>query len=211
MTVRRPSLLAAAAASLALALFLGVLGIDVLRWRGHLERADTRFAAGSGDRSMWEASDIVPFDAARRLLGVDDDVSFRRAVQGFRLSRPTLPPRDQHDVAVQAEAAFALGRVARSDPSPERRSIAVMLEGAIAFEQARGEQTDAQVYLGRSLDAFRRAITLDFTNEEAKYNLELVLNLVREVQDESRGTGRSRQRGRQPGQGAGAGSRGGGF
>jgi hypothetical protein len=211
VTVRRPRLLAAAAATLALALFLGVLGVDVLRWRGHLERADMRFAAGSGDRSMWEAPGIVPFDAARRLLGVDDDVSFRRALQGFRLSRPTLAPRDQHDVAVRAEAAFALARVARTDPSPERRSIAVMLEGALAFEQARNEQTDAQVYLGRSIDAFRRAITLDPSNEAAKYDLELVLTLIRQVQQESRGSGRSPRSGGQPGQGAGAGSRGGGF
>ena len=86
-----------------------------------------------------------------------------------------------------------------------------MLEGAIAFEQARIEQTDAQVYLGRSVDAFRRAVTLDPTNEDAKYDLELVLNLLREAQQESRGSGRSTRSGGQPGQGAGAGSRGGGF
>lgn len=211
MRVGRTSLVAAALAALALAVAGVLLAADILRWRAHLDRGDARFAAATGNRSMWDADELLPFAPARRLLGVDDDLRFRRAIQSFRLARPTRAPRDQHDVAVRAEAAFALARLERSDPRSERRSIAALLGGVLAFEQARTEQTDAQVYLGRSLDEFRRAIRLDPANDDAKYDLELVLNLVREVQEQGRGSGRSQRRGRASGQGAGSGSRGSGF
>jgi hypothetical protein len=211
MTIRRPGLLVAAVVALALGLVLALLAVDVFRWRDHLEHADSRFAAAAGDRAMWEAPQVLPFDAARRLVGVDDDIRLRRAIQTFRLSRPTLPPQNQFDAALRAEAAFALARVAGSDSSREGRSVAALLEGALSFELARTEQIGAQVYLERTVDAFRRAVRLDPTNDEAKYNLELVLNLLRDVEDPSRSSGRSRARGGSPEQGAGSGSEGSGF
>lgn len=51
---RRVLGLAAVVVLLGGAAALTVLAVDVLRWRGHLEHADMRFAAQAGDARMWE-------------------------------------------------------------------------------------------------------------------------------------------------------------
>jgi hypothetical protein len=207
--VRRRALgVAAVVALLAGAVCLAVLGIDVLRWRGHLEQADMRFATGSGTEGMWEPDGWFE-GTSRGLLEVEDDLAFRRAIQHFRLSRPREPARSLEDVARRSEAEAELARVERMDGGAERRSWAATLRGGLALEEARPGGEQAGLFLRRSFAAFRDAVRLDDANEDAKFDLELVLQLMQTQQDEGGATGG--RRGDVRASGAGAASSGSGY
>jgi hypothetical protein len=185
----------------ALAALLTLLAADVLRWRGHIERADDR--VGSGSTRVWTADTRLPRDPAAELLGVGDDVQFRRALQLFRLGNPRRPARNQHDLNVRLAADSRLADVAQAHPDASIRSRAAMLRGLLALETARGEPLRAEVNLRRALTELRTAIRLDDRNTDAKYDLELVMRLLRTVEEESPGS-EGQQRGGSEGQGAGS-------
>jgi hypothetical protein len=208
--VRRGLALGAALVSVAVSVALLVLALDVLRWRGHVDAADLRFAAASGDAGMWEPDTILPVGVTRSLLAVGDDLDYRRAVQRFRVSRIGQPAREQDDVARKGRVEAELARLDRTDDDARRRSLIANLQGALAFEQAREDGGQASVLLRRSLAAFRRAIALDGRNDDAKYNLELVLRLLQQAESES-SPGGSGQRGDTLGSGAGAATSGSGY
>jgi hypothetical protein len=201
VTARRWIGWAAVVALLALAAFLIVLAADVLRWRGHIEEAD--FRVRSGNTRIWTADTRLPRDPAAQLLAVDDDVRFRRALQVFRLSNPRRPARNQHDLNLRLAADGQLADVAENHPSPSIRSRASMLRGLLALETARGEPLRAATNLRRALSELRNAIQLDDRNTDAKYDLELVMRLLRTVEEESPGSDEG-QRGGDEGQGAGS-------
>jgi hypothetical protein len=201
MSTRRALGWAAVLAMFALAAFLTLLAADVLRWRGHVERAD--FRVGSGSTRIWTADTRLPRDPAADLLEVEDDVQFRRALQLFKLGNPRRPARNQHDLNLRLAADSRLADVAETHPSAAMRSRASMLRGLLALETARGEPLQAEINLRRALTELRTAIRLDGGNTDAKYDLELVMRLLRTVEEESPG-GSESQRGGSEGQGAGS-------
>jgi hypothetical protein len=192
---------AAAVVMVAGAAFLTVLAADVLRWRGHVERADFRVA--STRTQIWAPDTRLPGDPARALLAVDDDVQFRRALQLFRLGNPRRPARNQNDLNLRLAADARLADVVQTHPDTSIRSRAAMLRGLLALETARGEPLRAETNLRRALSELRTAIRLDDGNSDAKYDLELVMRLLRTVEEESPGSGQSR-RGGSDDQGAGS-------
>jgi hypothetical protein len=196
--------------ALALAAVLTALAVDVLRWRGHLEEADLRRASAPANTDLWLADTVLPSDPARDLLALEDDVAFRAALQRFRLGRPGFAPRNQGELAVRAQADLQLSDVALADPSDGVKSRAETLRGILALEEARLDSTTASTALRRSLALLRRAIRLDDSNSDAKYDLELVIRLIRTGEEESPGS-QSRQRGGRQGQGAGSSRPGSGF
>jgi hypothetical protein len=203
VNVRRASGWGAVAALAALAVFLTILAADVLRWQGHIERADLR--AGSGGARIWTADTRLPGDPAADLLQVEDDVRFRRGLQLFRLGNPRRPARNQHDLNLRLAADARLADVVELHPDASIRSRAAMLRGLLALETARGEPLRAETNLRRALAELRTAIRLDDRNLDAKYDLELVMRLLHTVEEESPGAqGEQRQRGGSEGQGAGS-------
>jgi hypothetical protein len=203
VSLRRALGFAAIVVALVAAAFLAVLAADVLRWRGQLQRADLRFRGVPGDTRVWEPDTRLPVAWSRGLLGLSDDVAFRRALQQFRLGRPGEPARDAHDVAVRSEADLALRSAADAESNAERRSRALLLSGVLQLEDARGNGPRAGASLRRALDSFRAAIRTDPGNEDAKYDLELVLRLLQS----GAGSGQQQQQGPRPsGGGRGAGS-----
>jgi hypothetical protein len=193
---------AAVVVLVALAALLSVLAADALRWRGHIEEAD--FRVRSGNTRIWTADTRLPRDPAAKLLAVDDDVEFRRALQLFRLSNPRRPARNQDDLNLRLAADGRLADVAENHPSASVRSRAAMLRGVLALETARGEPLRAETNLRRALSELRNAIQLDDANTDAKYDLELVMRLLRTVEEESPGSDDQGQRGGDEGQGAGS-------
>ena len=192
---------AAVLAMFAAAAALTLLAADVLRWRGHVERAD--FRVGQGRTNIWAPSTRLPGDPAADLLAVDDDVQFRRALQLFRLGNPRRPARNQHDLNLRLAADSRLADVVESHPSAPIRSRAAMMRGLLALETARGEPLRAETNLRRALSELRTAIRLDDGNTDAKYDLELVMRLLRTVEEESPGAQEGAGGGSQ-GQGAGS-------
>jgi hypothetical protein len=191
----------------AVAAVLALLAADVARTEQALERGDTTFARAAGARGMWSADTVLPAGAGRALLDVDDDVDYRTAVQRFRLSRPREPVTRFAQLAERSGAEAALARTARRDPDRIRQSALFNLRGALALEESRlGAGSGPSVR--RAVGHFRRAVELDATNEDARFNLELALRLLSRSGGSSAGSG---ERAATPASGAGAASTGSGY
>lgn len=208
--MRRPVALALAVVTTAVAAFLVVLGLDVLSWRGDMERADLRFEAVAGERDMWRADTILPAGLSRELLDVDEDIAYREVLQQFGIARVRQPVRDQRDLARRGAVETQLAQIGEEPLGPERLSMLANLSGALAFEEARFDEGQRATFLRRSLAEFREAIKVDPANEDAKYNLELVLRLIVNAQNES-SAGGGGARGDTQASGAGAATSGSGY
>ena len=203
--------IAAAIAALAAAVLLGLLALDVQRVADTFREDDLRFQRNPGEANLWvtEEETRLPRDAAGRLLAVEDDRQFRSGVRFFRLSGLRSQSRSIEQSIFQQAAELDLSRVARTDANLRRRSTAANLRGVINLVEAATGDEPGEL-LRRSLAEFREAIRLDPANDEAKYNLELVLQIASETgapEDEGGGGGR----GDTPASGAGAASSGTGY
>lgn len=179
MTRRRVVLLAAAGACLAVAVLATLLARDVGGWQSALRAGDVQAAATTPRaRPEWAAGEIVPFGLARRLLAVDDDLAFRRAVALFRQASTGIPSFDTgvEGTALRVEAETALAHEVRTDPDRTRASTAANLLGVLAAADSTSPAEGATP-IERSIFEFVDAIHLDPGDEQAKANLELVYQL----------------------------------
>ena len=181
MTNARALMLAVGA--LAAAAVLAVLAVDVLHTRDSLAAGDVRYAAGPGQEDLWVSSSILPFHAARRLLGTDDDLAYRRAARLFLLSQPRTPSLARFTLApIRAETEAALTTAAAHETDRTRKSELVNMLGVLNVSRAAGDALASPRALRDSIVFFRRAIRLDSSNADAKTNLELVLRVRRDRQ-----------------------------
>jgi hypothetical protein len=195
-------------AMLAVAVVLVALAADVLRWERAAERGDAAFSAGATRAAAWEPETIVG-GAARRLLGVGDDLDYRGAVRRFWLSGPRQPIREFADVTRRTGAEREVARVAEQEGNPQRRAQLAIFRGALLLEEARNSPAQRDVFVRRAIGEFRRAASADPGNETALYDLELALRLLRRGGNDS-GSGQN-SRSPLPAPGAGAATSGGGF
>ena len=89
--MRRVAAIVGALACFALAAVFVLVALDVARWDHVLDAGDVRYRAAPQEPDLWRPGQIVPFGAARSLLGVDDDVDFREALRTLRLAAPSPP------------------------------------------------------------------------------------------------------------------------
>lgn len=175
--MRRAAALLAAVVLLAAAGALVLLAHDVRAWETRLEQDDVAFRYAPGRPALWEPEERFPGAAARRLLGVEDDLAFRRAIRLFRLGRPRQLAYDRPALtALRGQAQVELLELGRRDPEPGRRSEASNLVGVLSLGvEGRESAAARQTFLESGIASFQTAITLDDRNERAKYNLELAL------------------------------------
>lgn len=192
----------AAGLLVAAGLVLAMAAIDAMGWRGLVEREDVAFARTHGRAGLWQRDALLPGDPVRRVIGVRDDVAFRRAMRLWVLARPAQEPRNQHDLALRAEADAQLAFAADTGASAETRSRVATLRGVLALEEARTSGPRGSAAIERSLEQFRTAIRLDETNGQAKYDLELVLRLAQSSAQQQR----TRRPGARPNSGTGTGA-----
>ena len=165
-----------------------LLALDIARAERELAGDDARFLAQPRVPGYWEASGLLPLDLGRRALGVHDDIEQRRAVQRFWLARPrdnTQPTPLRLAQRAQAQAALAGrrgGQRPRSLPDGDLLGVLALLTPP--------EQAEQSQVLNAAAAAFRRAIAHDPANEDAKHNLESVLE-VGQRRSRGRGGGRS--------------------
>lgn len=200
---------ALAIVALALAAFLAVLAVDVLRVEQRISADDVRFQRTPGEAALWKVDGILPGDLAWKGLQVADDVQYRSAVRFFRLSGLRSQSRTFEQGAFQQAAELELSRVGRGGLSRRQRSLAANLRGVLSLVEAATSDTPGQ-FLQRSLAEFREAIRLDEGNDDARYNLELVLQISSETSPDS-DEGGGGARGDTPASGAGAASAGTGY
>jgi hypothetical protein len=139
----------------------------------------------------------LAYRAAETLLGTGADRSFRDAVALFRRSESrTLRPQQRLRLRALAER-----RLRSQHAQPTARSRAENLLGVLEFEDARSDPTGAGEDIQASMDAFAQAARTDSANDDAKFNLELLLTLSsnRKVPQPKPNTGRSHGAGGSPG------------
>jgi hypothetical protein len=215
---RQGALLGGGVACLLLAAVLGLLALDVARWRGELASGDVRYRAFPGDARLWHPPAHAPLDAAERLLGIDDDLAYRNAVRSVRIGRLEDPTVSDPRIAIlRTDASVRLESVALSDPHPERRSDASNLLGVlsvVAFNAqgaGGGGAPDRSELLLNAIASFRQAIELDPDNADAKFNLETILQRGAGLLPTEAAGGRQPSPGGRGSRGAGAGEPGSGY
>lgn len=190
---------------------LFALALDVARLRSALPADDVRYRASPGER-LWEPTELAPGGAARRLLQVEDDILFRRALRGVRLSHPEMPGySDPSYVVHRNEATAWLTDIVQDGDDSYRRSAAANLLGVLSFADAIADYTNRGKLLEGATGRFRQAIALNPANDDAKINLELALARSRGLELTEAGGGNSPSPGGKGARGAGAGDPGTGY
>lgn len=184
-----------ALAMLGAAAVLVLLAHDAWRWDRAIRDADARAAVTPVDPAAWRARTLLPGRLVRSILGVNDDLTFRRAVmQAIAVARSGTRSR-----TLRGPVETALGRIADSDANRERASRAADYLGVLLYTQptrkpvspygGQGQPQAQQTPEEQALSEFRAAVDLDPTNANAKRNLEAML---RQARPERRtGTGRA--------------------
>jgi hypothetical protein len=179
MTRRDKGLLAASIVAVPIALVLIVLAIDVLRTPGWVSEDDSRFA-GSPPRAsgLWNQPGLVATRARLEALGLEDDFAYRRIVASFARVRPGYADVgiDQEQETRWAKLQFDLTNQSRENPDPELRSELQNLMGVTLLARYLYASPDQRnMLLSNAVGAFRNAVELDQTNDDAKLNLELAM------------------------------------
>ena len=208
----RAGLGAAALLCLGVALVLALVAVDVVRWQDAIRVGDVRYRASTEKAQLWQANALVPFDPARSLLGVGDDVELREAVRALRLARlddavisdPALAIR-RNEAQARLEAVLAAGK------DDATRSRAASLLGALGLARAVYETEGREALLSGTISNLKLAIDLDPTNAEPKYNLELAYQQGRGLQLAEASAGQNPSPGGSGSKGAGAGEAGSGY
>lgn len=185
--------LALAAVALALAVFLALLAVDVLHREDSLASGDVRYDLNSGEKGLWQASEILPFGATRSILGVDDDLRYRNAARLFLLAQP----RDSLSVGLapaRAQAQGALEDAIAAEPDAGRKSQLINMLGVVSVATAASAFVTDRTVVDESISTFRRALRVDSANLDAKGNLELLLRVLQRQQRQQTRHGARRRR-----------------
>jgi hypothetical protein len=175
----RPILLRALpiAGLVALALLAGLAARDAAAVQRAFDRSDLAFEAQPAAERLWKIETRLPL--LKRAFGIEDDLVYRRALRAFAVdARRGANPYDFARPAFRAEAQATLGSAERSDLAAPLRSKAAVLQGVLTFEEANNDPVNGPALIRNTLGHFTRAVRIDPSNEDAKYNLEFLLRLM---------------------------------
>ena len=211
---KRIAISAGALLCLALAVVFALLALDVVRWSDAIRAGDVRYRASAADDALWRADELVPLAAARNVLGVEDDIAFRRAVRALRVSRlgdPTGSISDPEIAIHRNEAQARLEAIVTGDFDLARRSRAAGLLGVLGLVRFVTETQGRDALLSSTISNLQLAIALDPANDEAKQNLELAFQRGRGLDPSEGAGGANPAPGGNGAKGAGAGQAGSGY
>jgi hypothetical protein len=212
----RELLLVPAAACVLLAVLAALVAFDARRWHGAVERDDIRFSAGAPSGG-WSPSTVAPLDLGERLLGVSDDVAFRRMLLTLRSSKlRDVTVSDPVLALRRTELTEELESILATDPDDRVRSRAATLLGVLNIAAwnaapAIGADRDRSELLLAAVAAFEQALDLDTENDDAKYNLQVMLQRGEGLLPSEAAAGRNPSPGGRGSRGAGAGAPGSGY
>jgi hypothetical protein len=157
---------------------LAATGIDILRTQNELAADDTRFrTAPMRQAGLWDVGGL-PNDANERLLGLEDDVEYRKLMGQYLRVEPGIVDFQGFPEleSLRAKVQHELTRRSREEPEKKRRSRLLTLYGVMTLDSRIISQEEREKVLGQAVAAFRAALELDETNADAKTNLEAVLS-----------------------------------
>jgi tetratricopeptide (TPR) repeat protein len=171
MTLR----VALASVLVVLAVIVALAAGDVRGWRSALAAGDAAYVATPA-RASWTPHARLG-GVAEGLLGVHDDVQLRKALQLYvDAAKLHLRLDNALDVeSARARAQDALEQVSRATDA-QRRSQALTLLGILAFRASAAGGAQSQV--DAAISDFTDAVRADPANEQAAFDLELLLRLT---------------------------------
>jgi hypothetical protein len=162
---------------LVLALVAALVARDAAAIRHGMERGDLAFEAVPAAEKLWRFDTALPY--ADEAFGIEDDLIYRRALRTFAVDdRRRQNPYDFSRPAFRAEAQARLANAERSGLSAARRSKLATLAGALSFDEAVSDPVNGPNLIRQSVAHFQRAVRIDPTNTEAKYDLEFLLRVL---------------------------------
>jgi hypothetical protein len=163
--------------ALALAAALALFASDVLAAESTMKRDDLRFGVRPDARGLWKVEGRSP--ALKSVLQIEDDLAWRTAAQRFQLSRARANiAYDPTRTSSRAETQAGLATAETYELTSRQASSLANFSAILAYEEAVGDPQNGPVLLRRSAEEFRRAIRLYPANQDAKFNLELLLQLL---------------------------------
>jgi hypothetical protein len=164
-------------AALVVAGALALVASDVLAAQSTMKRDDLRFRVSPDARGLWKIEGRTP--RLKSLLSLEDDLAWRVAAQRFQLSRARANiAYDPTRTASRADTQAGLVSAETHELTARQSAALANFSAILAYEEAVGDPQNGPMLLRRSTNEFRRAIRLDPGNEEAKFNLELLLQLL---------------------------------
>src|SRR5207247_2702983 len=155
----------AAAFCVAVAVILVLLAIDSRAWSSRFPADDLRYRRDASAPKLWNIGELSPFGLDRKLLGIKDDLAYRRALREFRLGRPLEPVFTTAATTHRVQAQIALTDVVATPGHANRASQAANLVGVLGFAMATQDVGQRATFLNNAVTAFRQAIALAPTND----------------------------------------------
>jgi hypothetical protein len=187
VTLLRSVRIAAGALALLVAVAVALVAEDARRWPARIDAGDVRFAASTQSGDAWSPSDRLPVRLGDDLLGIEDDVAYRRALQLVRRLRSASASRGTVWVQLLGRAQAALVGLEQRQDDAQGRSATANLLGIVYTESGAASGAAGADFRRAALTSWERAVRLDPQNVDAKFNLELMLSLVRREESLSAG------------------------
>lgn len=174
-------------ASIVAAAVLVLVAVDALRWEHRMAADDRRLETAPASERLWHPSPLLPFSASERLLGLEEDISYRRTLRRFWTIRPGQAIMGPELEALRGQVEAELARHSRETSLAARRSHVLNLLGVLTIGRYYGVNYGAgtsgapsdpaeRVSVVRSAAGlFQAAVDVDGGNADAKLNLELLL------------------------------------
>ncbi len=180
---------AAALVCLAGAVFFVLVALDARAWGTRIAGDDLRFRHQTSGH-LWQRTDLAPFGVSRSLLGIDDDLLYRRGLRAFRVGRPLEPLFMQAVTTQRIRAQVALEKYYERSHDTRRKAQAANLIGVLGFAAATQDAGQRATFLNDAITRFKDAMLLEPGNEDAYYNLELALDQLKETSEQQAGSGK---------------------
>jgi hypothetical protein len=174
--VRAASRIAAAGVCAAAAVLLALVALDAHTWSTRLAADDLRYRHDASATKLWRPTELSPGHLTRHLLGIGDDLAYRRALSDFRMGRLTEQVASTSITAHRIAAQVELTSVAANDPDPRVRSQADNLLGVLGFGLGSQDYGQRLAFFNNGITAFQHAVVLDPSNDDAYFNLEYALD-----------------------------------
>jgi hypothetical protein len=176
----------AVVALLAAALFVAV-ALDAHAWGTRIPADDLRFHHDALSKGLWQPEQRTPLHLTQHVLGIGNDLTYRNALRAFRVGRPLDPLTNTTTAARRIRAQIELQDFIEHSNNSIRRSQASNLVGVLAFAAATQDVSQRITFLNNAIAAFRTAIELDPTNDDALFNLEYALGQLKEAAEQQAG------------------------
>ena len=171
----RPLRVVLAVVAVAVAVVLALLASDLRSWQRAVGDGDLRFTQNPAV-ATWNASTVLPASLSRGILGLGDQLAFRRASRRFTVVDALGCGFDNCISEARARGALeaTLTTLTRTG-NVQRDSAANNMLGILAFADSRSTGPNTPAPVDQAVGDFTTAVELDPSNEDAKYNLELLL------------------------------------